>query len=122
MLHTQANRPMPQAGEIVQTHLQAKCSTIYCISQYANTIFRFFEMYAKNTDRVLYLFYEWQKPSAPHLEIALRYKEGCIDSSGSYTGPADSMPLRTCRGSAAQRQPANTRPEARAQEMARKAN
>jgi len=30
--------------------------------------------------------------------------------------------LRTCRGSAAQRQPANTRPEARAQEMARKAN
>ena len=29
------------------------------------------------------------------------------------------MRLRTCRGSAAQRQPANTRPEARAQEMAR---
>lgn len=49
-------------------------------------------------------------------------KCGCIDSSGSYTGPADSMPLRTCRGSAAQRQPANTRPEARAQEMVRKAN
>ena len=49
-------------------------------------------------------------------------KCGCIDSSGSYTGPADSMPLRACRGSAAQRQPANTRPEARAQEMVRKAN
>ena len=49
-------------------------------------------------------------------------KCGCIDLSGSYTGSADSMRLRTCRGSAAQRQPANTRPEARAQEMARKAN
>lgn len=41
-------------------------------------------------------------------------KCGCIDSFGSYTGSADSMLLRTCRGSAAQRQPANTRPEARA--------
>lgn len=49
-------------------------------------------------------------------------KCGCIDLSGSYTGSADSMRLRTCRGSAAQRQPANTRPEARAQEMARKQN
>ena len=43
----------------------------------------------------------------------------CIDLSGCYSGSADSMRLRTCRGSAAQRQPANTRPEARAQEMAR---
>ena len=33
----------------MQTHLQAKCNTIYCISQYVNTIFRFFEVYAKNT-------------------------------------------------------------------------
>ena len=49
-------------------------------------------------------------------------KCGCIDLSGSYTGSADSMRLRTCRGSAAQRQPANTRPEARAQEMARTQN
>ena len=49
-------------------------------------------------------------------------KCGCIDLSGSYTGSADSMRLRTCRGSAAQRQPANTRPEARAQEMVRTQN
>lgn len=57
-----------------------------------------------------------------HLEKAAWEKRSSIDFFGSYTGPADSVPLHACRGSAAQRRPANTRPKVRAQEMVRKRN
>lgn len=52
----------------------------------------------------------------------LLFKESCVNGIFDEDLFQELMRLRTCRGSAAQRQPANTRPEARAQEMARKAN
>lgn len=107
---------MPK-GKLRKTHLRAKCNTIYCISQYRNTIFRFSGARAKIRTRPRIYFVNG-KNHLLNLENAAPIC-GCIDLSGSYTGSADSMLLRACRGSAAQRQPANTRPEARAQEMAR---
>ena len=110
---------MPK-GKLRKTHLQAKCNTIYCISQYKNTIFSFLARVQKIRTWPRIYFVNG-KNHVLNLENAAP-NCGCIDLSGSYTGSADSMRLRTCRGSAAQRQPANTRPEARAQEMVRTQN
>ena len=110
---------MPK-GKLRKTHLRAKCNTTYCISQYKNSIFSFLACVQKIRTRPRIYFVNG-KNHLLNLENAAP-NCGCIDLSGSYTGSADSMRLRTCRGSAAQWQPANTRPEARAQEMARTQN